>query len=92
MVIIAYAKAYDLVDAEALTNGVNVLGKENVILQIASAQLRREVLNGGSRDSPRYPGGPEVKIPVPTTPGSNLALSMTSSVGMIAFALGALLL
>ena len=77
-------------DAGALTNAVNVLGEENVILQIASEQLRREVLNG---DSPRYPGGPEVKIPVPTTPGSNSALPTTSSyVGMVAFALGALLL
>ena len=82
-------------DAGALTNAVDVLGEENVILQIASGQLRREVLNGGggARDSPRYPGGgPEVKIPVPTTPGSNSALPMTSSVGMAAFALGALLL
>ena len=79
-------------DAEALANAVDVLGAENVILQIASEQLRREVLNGGARDSPRYPGGPEVKIPVPTTPGSNSASSITSSVGMVAFALGALLL
>ena len=82
-------------DAEALTNAVNVLGEENVILQIASEQLRREVLNGGgARDAPRSPGGgPEVKIPVPTTPGSNSALPMmTSSVGMVALALGALLL
>ena len=79
-------------DAGALTNAVNVLGEENVILQIASEQLRREVVNGG--DSPRHPGGgPEVKIPVPTTPGSNSALPLTSSyVGMVAFALGALLL
>ena len=92
MVVIAYAKAYDIVDAGALANAVNVLGKENVILQIASEQLRREVLNGGARDPTRYPGGPEVKIPVPTTPGSNSALSMTSSVGMVAFALWVLLL
>ena len=80
-------------DAEALTNAVNVLGKENVILQIASEQLRREVLNG---DSPRHPGGgpEEIKIPVPTTPGSNSALQMMTSsyVGMVALALGALLL
>ena len=76
-------------DAGALTNAVNVLGEENVILQIASEQLRREVLNGGGA---RF-GGPEVKIPVPTTPGSNSALPMTSSVvGMVALALGALLL
>ena len=76
-------------DAEALTNAVNVLGKENVILQIASEHLRREVLKGGGS---RF-GGPEVKIPVPTTPGSNSASPVTSSyVGMVAFALGALLL
>ena len=76
-------------DAGALTNAVNVLGEENVILQIASEQLRREVLNGGGS---RF-GGPEVKIPVPTTPGSNSASPMTTSVGMmVAVALGALLL
>ena len=73
-------------DPVALANAVEFLGGDNVILQIASEQLRRDVLNGGGgSESPRYPpGGPEVKIPVPTTPGSNSSsTSTTSSVAAI---------
>ena len=67
-------------DPEALANAVDFLGGDNVILQIASEQLRRDVLNGGGSESPRYPpGGPEVKIPVPTTPGSNSSSTPTTS-------------
>ena len=67
-------------DPEALANAVEFLGGDNVILQIASEQLRRDVLNGGGgSESPRYPGGPEVKIPVPTTPGSNSSSTPTTS-------------
>ena len=90
VVIIAYAKPYDAVDPEALANAVDFLGRDNVILQLASEQLRREVLN----PTPRYSGGPEVKIPVPT--GSNSSPSSAKSSGMAiataVFALWTLLL
>jgi len=68
VLIIAYAKAYDLVAPEALANAVDFLGGDNVILQLASEQLRRDLLNGGG-DSP-IPDQ-EVKIPVPTTNSSS---------------------
>lgn len=80
VVIIAYAKAYDLVDPEALADAVDFLGADRVILQLASDQLRREVLNG---PEVRHSGGPEVKIPVPTTPVSSSTSSgpaMTTAV------------
>ena len=39
VVIIAYAKAYDIVDPEALANAVDALGKDNVVLQIPSGNI-----------------------------------------------------
>jgi len=89
VVIIAYAKSYDLVDPEALANAVDFLGADRVILQLASEQLRREVLNGPEI---RHSGGPEVKIPVPTTPVSSSTSSGPAMTTAVIVALWTLLL
>lgn len=69
VLVIAYAKAYDMVAPDALANAVAFLGGDRVILQLASQQLRRDLLNGGIKNSPSL--DQEVKIPVPTTNSSS---------------------
>jgi hypothetical protein len=63
--IVAYAKPYDLLNAEKLSSMVQQLGKDRVILQLPSEQLVRDIRNGNAKPS----NPPPHKIPVPTTMG-----------------------
>ena len=96
--IVAYAKPYDSLSASDLSSLVDRLGRDRVVLQVASKKLMGEVLRAADDDSaasarsPPQTGAPQHKIPVPTMGAASSAKATATAVVAMAATVSALLL